>query len=166
MKALTVYAAGGSLNSPAARRPVRVRQMSARCRSHQYLRNLRMTMPVFARPHRHSVQLSVRTRGIALTEKLHRVIRGSVSAAIGRFSRRVRGVFVWVEDTNGPKGGRGMQCKMEIRLKHGGRLTVGAEATNEYAAVGRAATRARIRLVRRINKRRARRDAPPAITAL
>jgi hypothetical protein len=119
-----------------------------------------MAMPVFASRHHHPLHISVRTRGLALTENLHRVIRGSVSAAIGRFTRRVQGVFVWVEDTNGPKGGRGMRCRMVIRLKQGGRLMVSAEAINEYAAVGRAANRARARLVRRIDRgRRARREA-------
>lgn len=125
-----------------------------------------MAMPVFASRHHHPIQISVKTRGIALSENLHRVIRGCVSAAIGRFSRRVSGVFVWVEDTNGPKGGRGMRCRMDIRLNRGGRLTVSAEATDEYTAVGRAANRARIRLVRRIDKRRSARRETPAATAL
>jgi hypothetical protein len=70
-----------------------------------------MAMPVYPLLHHHPVQISVRTRGLALTENLHRIIRGSVSAAIGRFTRRVQGAFVWVEDTNGPKGGRGMRCR-------------------------------------------------------
>ena len=126
-----------------------------------------MARRVFQAIHRHPIQISVKTHGIALSENLHRVIRGSISAAIGRFSQRVRGVFVWVEDTNGPKGGRGMRCRMDIRLKQGSRLTVSAEAANEYAAVGRAANRARIRLVRTIDKvRRARREAPVGAIAL
>lgn len=126
-----------------------------------------MAMPVFPSLHRHPVQISVRTRGLALTENLHRVIRGCVSAAIGRFSRRVQGVFVWVEDTNGPKGGRGMRCRMVMCLKQGGRLMVSAEATDEYTAVGRAANRARARLVRRIDRgRRARREEPVRAAAL
>jgi putative sigma-54 modulation protein len=118
----------------------------------------------FEATRRRPLPISVSTRGIALSHTLHRVIRGSVSAAIGRFSRRVRGVFVWVEDLNGPKSGRGMRCRMDIRLKQGGRLTVSAEATNEYAAVGRAANRARVRLVHRIQKARSNRRAASAAT--
>jgi ribosome-associated translation inhibitor RaiA len=126
-----------------------------------------MAMPHFQAAHRQFVQICVRTRGIALTENLHGIIRGSVSAAVGRFSRRVRGVFVWVEDTNGAKGGRGMRCRMDIRLKRGGVLSASAEATNEYVAIGRAANRARVRLVRRISKRRrARRESSTAATGL
>jgi hypothetical protein len=97
-----------------------------------------------------------------MSDDLRRIVRGSLSAAIGRFARRVRSVFVWLEDTNGPKGGAGIQCRMVLGLERGGRLMVSAEATNEYAAVGRAANRARHRLVRTIDKRRRGRRQPPA----
>ena len=74
--------------------------------------------------------LSVRTRGLALTEELHRVVRGCVSAATDRFQAQVRRLFVWVEDTNGPKGGAGMRCRVEVTLKRGGRFMATAVATN------------------------------------
>lgn len=101
--------------------------------------------------------LSVRTRGLALTEELHRVVRGCVSAATDRFQDQVRRLFVWVEDTNGPKGGAGMRCRVEVTLQHGGRFMATAVATNQYAAVGHAANRLRVRLVRSLGKRRRRR---------
>ena len=109
-------------------------------------------------------RLSVRTRGLALTEELHRVVRGCVSAATGRFQDQVRRLFVWVEDTNGPKGGAGMRCRMEVTLKHGGRFMATAVATNQYAAVGRAANRLRARLVRSFTKRRRRRHETEPLT--
>ena len=106
--------------------------------------------------------LSVRTRGLELTEDLHRVVRGCVSAAIGRFQEHVRRLFVRVEDIIGPKGGDGMRCRIEVTLQHGGRFMATAAATNQYAAVGRAAHRLRTRLVRSLTKRRRRRhDAAP-----
>lgn len=113
------------------------------------------------------VPLSIRTRKIPLTEELRHIIRGCVSTAVGRVAERVRNVFVWLEDTNGPKGGKGVACRIEIRPVKGGRLTATAEATTEFTAIGRAANRARVRLLRAIRKRRrGRREAPPAPAAL
>lgn len=100
------------------------------------------------------VPLSVKTRGVALTDDLLRLVRGSVSAAVGRFAGRVAEVFVWIEDTNGPRGGMDTRCRINLRYARRGRLTVSAVATHEFAAVGRAADRARVRLVRAFQKRR------------
>lgn len=111
---------------------------------------------------RSAERLSVRTRGLALTEELHRVIRGCVSAATGRFHERVRRLFVWVEDSNGPKGGPAMHCRMEVMLNRGGRFLATAAATDEYVAIGRAANRLRVRLVRSLDKRRRRRREVPS----
>ena len=123
-------------------------------------------MPVSSYPSkrfRYSETLSVRTRGLALTDELHRVIRGCVAAATGRFRERVRRLFVWVEDSNGPKGGPAMHCRMEVTLKRGGRLTATAAATDEYVAIGRAANRLRARLVRSLDKQRHRRRETPSL---
>ena len=122
-------------------------------------------MSVIAYPSKHfryAETLSVRTRGLALTDELRRVIRGCVAAAMGRFQERVRRVFVWVEDSNGPKGGPAMHCRMEVTLKRGGRFTATAAATDEYVAIGRAADRLRVRLVRSLEKRRHRRRETPS----
>jgi putative sigma-54 modulation protein len=99
------------------------------------------------------VQLKVKTRGVDLTADLLRIVRGSVSAAVGRFADRVSEVFVWIEDTNGPRGGLDTRCRMTLRLNQGGRLTASAVATNEFSAVGRAANRARVQFVRALKKR-------------
>jgi hypothetical protein len=98
--------------------------------------------------------LTVKTRGVALSEKLLGVIRGSIGSAIGRFAERVVGVVVRIEDTNGPRGGVDTECRMTLRLAWGGGLTVSAVAANEFAAVGRAANRARTCFVRALKKRR------------
>lgn len=122
-------------------------------------------MSVIAYPSKHfryAETLSVRTRGLALTDELRRVIRGCVAAATGRFQEQVRRVFVLVEDSNGPKGGPAMHCRMEVTLKRGGRITATAAATDEYVAIGRAADRLRVRLVRSVEKRRHRRRETPS----
>jgi putative sigma-54 modulation protein len=115
-----------------------------------------------------AVQLKVRTRGVALTGHLLRMVRGSVCAALGRLSERVDEVFVWIEDTNGSRGGIDTRCRMTLRLVRGGRITASAVATNEFAAIGLAANRTRVRFVRALNKRRGKRrqrhrDSPPLV---
>lgn len=100
------------------------------------------------------VQLRVKARGIALTGELLRIVQGSVCAAIGRFADRVAEVFVWIEDVNGPRGGVDTRCRMTLQLARGGQITSSAVAANEFAAIGHAANRARVRFVRAINKRR------------
>jgi hypothetical protein len=104
---------------------------------------------------RFSLPTSTATRGVVLTQRLQRVIRGCVAAALGRFAAKVRHVFVWIEDTNGPREGSGLRCRIELRLKRGGCLNASSEALNEYAAVGRAAKRARVLLIRNRQKKRA-----------
>src|SRR5688572_5648345 len=94
------------------------------------------------------VQLSVKTRGIALTGELLRIVQGSVCAAIGRFADRVAEVFVWIEDTNGPRGGMDSRCRISLQLTRRGQIIASAVATNEFAAIGHAANRARVRFVR------------------
>jgi ribosome-associated translation inhibitor RaiA len=103
------------------------------------------------------VQLKVKTRGVALTGDLLRIVQGSICAAVGRFADRVAEVLVWIEDTNGSRGGVDKSCRVTVRLTRGGRLTASAVASNEFAAIGNAANRVRIRFVRALNKRRSRR---------
>lgn len=115
------------------------------------------------------VPLRVKTRGVALTADLLRIVRGSVCAAVGRFADRVAEVFVWIEDTNGPRGGTDTRCLVALRPNRGGQLTASAVATNEFTAVGRAANRVRVRFVRALKKRRKgrrqrRRDSRPLAT--
>jgi hypothetical protein len=111
------------------------------------------------------VQLTVKTRGVALSEKLLGVIRGSIASAVGRFAERVTRVVVRVDDTNGPRGGVDTECRMTLQLDRGRGLTVSAVAPNEFAAVGRAAARARTCFVRALKKQgsRRRRNLPQPI---
>lgn len=106
---------------------------------------------------RSTVQLTVKTRGVALTGELLRTVQGSVCAAIGRFADRVVAVFVWIEDINGPRGGMDTRCRITLQLTRGGQIAASAVAANGFAAIGHAANRARVRFVRAMNKRRRKR---------
>jgi hypothetical protein len=106
---------------------------------------------------RHVLPITTRTRGIPLTEPLQNVARGCIAVALGRLAPRVRRVFVWLEDLNGPRGGRDRRCRIDVHLTSGGRVVVSDVAATEYQAIGRAASRMRIAIDRRIKKRRTRR---------
>jgi hypothetical protein len=104
--------------------------------------------------HHFPVHLSANTRDVALTDDLRRIVWRSLSSAIGRFADRLAEVLVWIEDNNGPRGGADTRCRITLKFKQGGRLTVSSVSTGEVAAVFRAANRARVRCVRAFKKRR------------
>jgi putative sigma-54 modulation protein len=117
--------------------------------------------------HHLPVRLSTNTRDVALTDDLRRIVWRRVAAAVDRFADQLAEVLVWVEDINGPRGGADTRCRITLKFKRGGRLTVSAVAANEFAAVARAAERARGRCGRafqkRRNARRERRREAPAV---
>lgn len=113
-----------------------------------------MAQPVLIQGSRGLIPITIKTRGISLNPRLRRVVFSSIRSHLGRFCNRVRAALVWIEDTNGPREGSGMRCRIEAALRDGGRVSVSAEAASEYAAVSRCAARARVHLQRRYAKRR------------
>lgn len=113
-----------------------------------------MALPVLIQGSRGPIPVTIKTRGIALNPRLRSVVFSCIRSHLGRFCNRVRAAFVWLEDTNGPREGSGMRCRIDAALFDGGRLSVSAEAANEYAAVARCAARARVQLQRQYARRR------------
>jgi ribosome-associated translation inhibitor RaiA len=93
-------------------------------------------------PSRAAVRISITGRRGVITGELRNFARRRLSVTLRRFSTRLREVYVRVEDVNGPRRGVDQRCRIELRLKPRGRLTVAADATNVYAAVAQAAKRA------------------------
>jgi hypothetical protein len=118
-----------------------------------------MALPVVLKASQRMLPITIKTRGVLLDKNLERVVFKNVRSALGRFCRRVRHVSVWIEDTNGPREGSGIQCRMLVALTPGGRLSVIAEAANEYAAMADCARRARTILDRFVKRRRVKRRA-------
>ena len=122
-------------------------------------------MQVQASPnsHPHRTRLSLMTKGVTHSKALRRHVDRSLNTSLGRFNRRTRDVAVWLEDVNGPRGGIDMRCRIDVRLNPRGRVSVNAQASNEYAAVVKATNRARILLDRRYKKARTRRRSHRSI---
>ena len=121
-----------------------------------------MALPRLLKTSQRPTPITTKTRGVHLDETLKHVIYANVRTAIGRFGERIHSVLVWIEDTNGPRDGSGIRCRMVAALARGGRLSASAEASNEYAAVAECASRART-LLDRLVKRRRRTRRPPRV---
>jgi hypothetical protein len=113
-----------------------------------------MALPVIVHASRRPIPVTIKSRGVKRDVGLHQAVCSSIRSALGRFCRRLRNVFVWIEDTNGPRVGSGMRCRIELSLMPRGRLSVTAEAPSEYAAVALCSERARVILDRHVKKRR------------
>jgi hypothetical protein len=103
------------------------------------------------------INFTVHARGVELKKAHHRATGRILASALGRFSRRVRTIRVWLEDTNGPRGGVDTRCRIDVYLRPRGSITVSAQAIDEYAATAKAAARARELVDRRVKKVRSRR---------
>jgi hypothetical protein len=103
------------------------------------------------------IEFTVHARGIELKNSHRRAIRRILASALGRFTRRVRTIRVWVEDVNGPRGGVDIRCRIEVHFRPRGSITVSALATDKYTATAAAAARARELVDRRVKRVRSRR---------
>ncbi|RIK74743.1 MAG: hypothetical protein DCC67_16205 [Planctomycetota bacterium] len=103
---------------------------------------------------RRPIPVAFKTRRVRLDETLRRTIGASIQSELGRFCRRVRHVFVWIEDANGPRDGSGVRCRFNLALHPRGRFVVAAEEANEHLAVVKCAARARERLDRSLKRAR------------
>ena len=77
--------------------------------------------------------------------------------ALGRFGAAVTGVRVSVSDENGPRGGVDKRCRIEVRGPRRLAVVVEDSASDERAAIARAAERAGRAFARELERRRARR---------
>jgi putative sigma-54 modulation protein len=108
-------------------------------------------MSKFASPEQGSpiIALSVEARGIAVTQTLRTIVNRILFTSLDRFIHRTREIIVWLEDINGPRGGVDTRCRLNVCLQPSGRLTASARVANEFAAVAKAANRARLLLDRK-----------------
>ena len=103
------------------------------------------------------IPFTIQARGLELKNSHRRAVRRILASALGRFTRRVRTIRVWLEDVNGPRGGVDTRCRMDVYFRPRGSISVSAVATDEYAATAGAAARARELVDRRVKRLRSRR---------
>jgi hypothetical protein len=103
------------------------------------------------------VRLSLRARGLILSESLRDSLWRSLANALNRLSHRIRAIDVCLEDINGPRGGVDIRCRINIHLRPRGHISVSSIASDAWTAIAKATTRARVLVDRRIKKGRTRR---------
>lgn len=112
-----------------------------------------MTFDLHHAPTQMTVPTKFGVRGAATDVRLRDFAERRLEYALGRFAARLRNIEVWLDDVNGPRRGVDKRCRIGVRLKPRGQVTVTAEAENEFAAVARAVKRIAAAF-ERLNKRR------------
>jgi len=100
------------------------------------------------------MKLELRTRHLVPHPRFRELCERHLLSSLGRFEDQVRRVQLWMEDVNGPRGGRDLRCVLRLCLRHGGVLAVECTDERPELAVGEAFDRGRSALVRTIQRRR------------
>jgi len=99
--------------------------------------------------------VEVRGRASLVSAALRAYATERLLRALGRFSRLVRRVRVFLADINGPRRGADKRCRVVLGLADGGELVLERTAPDAYAAVHEAAHRVREAVARSAGRRRA-----------
>lgn len=83
---------------------------------------------------------------------LEQHVRTRLFFALERFASRITDLVVRLDDVNGPRGGRDIRCRIDVRLRGTRKLQVESRAGDAAEAVDRAAGRAK-RTVSRVVER-------------
>jgi ribosome-associated translation inhibitor RaiA len=100
------------------------------------------------------MNVSIRARHLGLSEPLQRYAERRLRFSIGSLRPRLADIELRLEDVNGPRGGIDKLCVIAAVLKPNGRIVVQATDSDAYSAIDRAASRARVALVRRLRRGR------------
>jgi ribosome-associated translation inhibitor RaiA len=103
------------------------------------------------------VERRVEFRGDLWTPELRDFASSALRSSVGRFERRITGVTATLLDLNGPRGGIDKRCRVAVTLRCGRSVVVEATAGHEYAAISKACSRIRRRVVRSVSRFRERR---------
>ena len=100
------------------------------------------------------MKLELRARHLTVDPRLRELCERNLLYSLGRFEDHVRRVQLWMEDLNGPRGGRDLRCVLRVGLRHGGAVTVECTDTGPELAVSEVFDRARSALVRTVQRQR------------
>jgi putative sigma-54 modulation protein len=100
------------------------------------------------------MSLHIRSKNFRLTEAVQQRIRLRLAVALTRFHRWGRDATATCADLNGPKGGVDKQCRLVVRLRPNGKVTIEETDSNLLVAIGRAADRLKRTVGRALDRRR------------
>ncbi len=96
----------------------------------------------------------LRVRHLPVEPRFRELCERNLLSSLGRFEAHLRRVQLWIEDLNGPRGGRDLRCVLRVGLRRGGAVTVESTESRPELAVGEVFDRGRSALVRTLQRRR------------
>jgi putative sigma-54 modulation protein len=100
------------------------------------------------------MEMTVRFPGLAQSESMRSFVERQALFHLGRFGREVDTVEVRVRDVNGPRGGQDMECRVTIRGRRLGVVTITELSHDLYRSAGAAMTRVARALARSLERAR------------
>jgi hypothetical protein len=108
------------------------------------------------------MRLQFRSKNFRLHDAIREEMERRIRFALGRFVGRISAVIVGLADLNGPRGGMDKQCRLVVRLRPAGKVTIEETQSDVSAAVALAADRAGWNVGRELKRQRdARYDRRP-----
>jgi ribosome-associated translation inhibitor RaiA len=92
------------------------------------------------------MELSVRSRGIELTDEIRDRVARRICFALDTFADRIDGTLVYLTDLNGPRGGVDKVCHIAVKARGVGDIVVRETGPTLGAALNRAARRVKYRV--------------------
>ena len=93
-------------------------------------------------------------RTVRLSEEWHEYLHARLAFALARFDHRILDITASLTDVNGPKGGVDKQCRLVVRLRPRGKVTIEQSASDLVAAIALAADRVSYAVSRALKRRR------------
>jgi putative sigma-54 modulation protein len=100
------------------------------------------------------MQVEIHGQNLRLDDQIQEHVERQMDFALGQFDSWISGIAVYLEDTNGPRGGVDKRCRCLVNIKHGKTIKVEDEDRDFTIAVNRAADRLRNAVGREVEKRR------------
>lgn len=99
------------------------------------------------------MNLRIAIKGIDDKDTLRTQAAERVAATLARFQDRVGNVMVLLEDVTGPhKQVVDKRCRIDVRLKHGGELTIDELGTSVFASLALALDRLKAAISRKLGR--------------
>jgi ribosome-associated translation inhibitor RaiA len=106
------------------------------------------------------MRFEIRRRNVKVSEKLRTRLRDRLRQSLGRYSRHIGMVRVYLRDHNGARGSLEKKCRIVIDLPPRGSVIVSGVDADIRAALAATVSRAGLAVKRHVNRRRTRRRPP------
>ena len=110
------------------------------------------------------MRIDIQAQGFELTEGLRNHTERRLQFALSWANHDVRTVNVRLSDINGPRGGDGKRCRIQIPIPHTQGIVIEEIEEDLYVAINRAADRTERTVARRLERLREHRHVRPNLS--